>query len=389
MIKIYTKTAKKNYKEAKLIKELQPIIEQKLKDNPSLANEFVPANNFEELKRLHNMYVSDEVEFEEINKETNNMAKENEDLKEPIANNDSFYEDEQENTFIDPFNREEPIVRDYVTDGGMEEDTASSRQPNRTQFDEPVSWSEAFELPSDEEGEDMATPQGKNQNQNQKQSKPKPEPKEPMNPHFDDMSSGKKRRSTKKFATYIVETVCMLAEKGFVWYANKDINDSKLAEYEMTGEMNLSLLVTLEGGQEATVKQFFQGQTMRAEQLAKIDPEEKKDLAEVLAEVLLEKGIAPTSTQELILIGFKIFGAQAISLLSLKSQTNELLGQLREMNSGNAPMNYDDMPTEEPTYQAPTQEVSQPIAQPIAQPQEEISTDDDDLIIEKVIETKE
>jgi hypothetical protein len=203
------------------------------------------------------------------------------------------------------------------------------------------------------------------------------------------MSSGKKRRSTKKFATYIVETVCMLAEKGFVWYANKDINESKLAEYEMTGEMNLSLLVTLEDGQEATVKQFFQGQTMRAEQLAKIDPEEKKDLAEVLAEVLLEKGIAPTSSQELILIGFKIFGAQAISLLSLKSQTNALLGQLREMNSGNAPMNYDDMPTEEPTYQAPTQEVSQPIAQPIAQPQEEISTDDDDLIIEKVIETKE
>jgi hypothetical protein len=148
--------------------------------------------------------------------------------------------------------------------------------------------------------------------------------------------------------------------------------------------MNLSLLVTLEDGQEATVKQFFQGQTMRAEQLAKIDPEEKKDLAEVLAEVLLEKGIAPTSSQELILIGFKIFGAQAISLLSLKSQTNALLGQLREMNSGTAPMNYDDIPSQEPTYEAPTQEFSQPIAQP----QEEITTDDD-LIIEKVIETKE
>jgi hypothetical protein len=381
MIKIYNKV-KPNYKENKLIKELQPIIRKKLKENPSLANEFVPANNYEELKRLHNMYVSDEVEFEEINQEEKPMAEKNEELEEPISNNDSFYEDEEENTFIDPFNREEPIVRDYVTDGGMEEDTASSREPNRTQFDEPVSWSEAFELPSDEDGEDMATPQGKNSNQ--KQAKPKPEPKEPLNPHFDDMSSGKKRRSTKKFATYIVETVCMLAEKGFVWYANKDINESKLAEYEMTGEMNLSLLVTLEDGQEATVKQFFQGQTMRAEQLAKIDPEEKKDLAEVLAEVLLEKGIAPTSSQELILIGFKIFGAQAISLLSLKSQTNALLGQLREMNSGTAPMNYDDIPSQEPTYEAPTQEVSQPIAQP----QEEITTDDD-LIIEKVIETKE
>lgn len=388
MIKIYNKV-KPNYKENKLIKELQPIINKKLKENPSLASEFTPANNFEELKRLHNMYVSDEVDFEEINEETNSMAKKDavlDDEEEVIGNNDSFYEDEQENTFIDPFNREEPIVRDYVTEGGMEEDLGQNKAPNRTQFDEPISWSEAFELPSDEDGEDMATPQGKNQNQ--KQSKQKPEPKEPMNPHFDDMSSGKKRRSTKKFATYIVETVCMLAEKGFVWYANKDINDSKLAEYEMSGEMDLSLLVTLEDGQEASVKQFFQGQSLRAEQLAKIDPEEKKDLAEVLAEVLLEKGIAPTSSQELILIGFKIFGAQAIQLLSLKSQTNALLSQLREMNSGVAPANYDDMPSQEPTYEAPSQEVAQPISQPIAQTQEEITTDDD-LIIEKVIETKE
>jgi hypothetical protein len=178
----------------------------------------------------------------------------------------------------------------------------------------------------------------------------------------------------------------MLAEKGFVWYANKDINESKLAEYEMSGEMDLSLLVTLEDGQEATVKQFFLGQTIRAEQLAKIDADEKKDLAEILAEVLLEKGIAPTASQELILISFKIFGAQAIQLMQLRSQTNALLTQLREMNSGlSAPDNYDDIPSQEPAYEAPKQEVSKPMAQP----KEEILLNDDDLIIEKVIETKE
>lgn len=386
MINIYNKRGKRNYKEAKLIKDLQPIIEKKINENPDLINQFVPANNFDELKRLHQSYVSEEVEFEEIPEDKSNMETVKNDIKnEKNINDDSFYEDEVENTFIDPFNREEPIVRDYVTDGGMEEDTPANREPNRTQFDEPVSWSEAFELPSDEEGDDMATPQGKQQNQ--KPQKPKPEPKEPLNPSFDDMSSGKKRRSTKKFATYIVETVCMLAEKGFVWYANKDINESKLAEYEMSGEMDLSLLVTLEDGQEATVKQFFLGQTIRAEQLAKIDAEEKKDLAEVLAEVLLEKGIAPTASQELILISFKIFGAQAIQLMALKSQTNALLSQLRDMHQGlSTPNNYDDdMPTEEPSYQAPTEEVSQPISKP----QEEILLSDDDLIIEKVIETKE
>jgi hypothetical protein len=387
MINVYNKRGKRNYKEAKLIKELQPIIDKKINENPDLINQFSPANNFDELKRLHQTYVSEDVDFEEINEDKSNMATDKNVIEdEKIVNNDSFYEDEVENTFIDPFNREEPIVRDYVTDGGMEEDTAANREPNRTQFDEPVSWSEAFELPADEESQDIAT-NSQPKTQNQKQQNPKPEPKEPLNPSFDDMSSGKKRRSTKKFATYIVETVCMLAEKGFVWYANKDINESKLAEYEMSGEMDLSLLVTLEDGQEATVRQFFQGQTIRAEQLAKIDHEEKKDLAEVLAEVLLEKGIAPTASQELILIGLKIFGAQAIQLMALKSQTNTLLSQLRDMHSAlSTPNNYDDnMPSEEPSYQAPAQEVSQP--QP--QPKEEILLSDDDLIIEKVIETKE
>ena len=169
------------------------------------------------------------------------------------------------------------------------------------------------------------------------------------------MSGEKKKRSTKKFAKYIVETVCMLSEKGFVWYANNEINENKLTEYEMSGEMDLSLLVSLEDGQEVTCKQFFQVQCAKAEQLCKIDEEEKADLAEALAEVLMEKGIGPTPTQELILISLKIFGSQAINLMALKSQTNSLLTQLRGMNEGYAPEQgeeYEPLPVEE-EYQEP------------------------------------
>ena len=45
----------------------------------------------------------------------------------------------------------------------------------------------------------------------------------------------------------------------------------------------------------------------------------------------MEKGVGPTPTQELMLVAFKVFGGQAITLISLKSQTNALLGQLRAM----------------------------------------------------------
>ena len=100
--------------------------------------------------------------------------------------------------------------------------------------------------------------------------------------------------------------------------------------------MDLSLLVSLEDGQEVTVKQFFQIQCLKAEQLAVIDKEEKEDLAESLAEVLMEKGVGPTPTQELMLIALKIFGGQAITLMTIKSQTNALLGQLRAMKKGEA-----------------------------------------------------
>jgi hypothetical protein len=124
----------------------------------------------------------------------------------------------------------------------------------------------------------------------------------------------------------------MLTEKGFVWYANKDITEAKLAEYELNGEIDLNLLLTLEDGQEATVRQFFQSQLAAAEELLKITDEEKSDLTDALAEVMQEKGFAPTPAQELMLVAATIFGRQAITMLALKASTNNLLAQLRNPN---------------------------------------------------------
>jgi hypothetical protein len=70
---------------------------------------------------------------------------------------------------------------------------------------------------------------------------------------------------------------------------------------------------------------------------------------------MMEKGIAPTPTQELIMITLTIFGGQAVTLMALKSQTNSLLAQLRTNNDPNAPRQ---VYNEEPIREAAPQPVS-------------------------------
>ena len=393
-IKLYTKRGKKNYKENKLLRELEPIIEKKIKDNPELAESFRPANSFEELKTLHEKYAVEDADFVEI--KNNDMAKNNspepiEDAKveDPTTEIKEIFEDD-DTSFIDPFNRQEPTTYDYTLEGGLQKDEIDPTQPIRTEFAEPLSFDDAFELP--EEGED-GEPVEKSQSSRNQKERPEPKTKkerpEPINPSFDDMSGAAQKKSTKKFAKYIVEATCALAEKGFVWYANKDINEAKLAEYELTGEMDLSILVTLDNGQEASVKQFFQQQAIAAEQLAKFEEEEKKDMAEALAEVFLEKGIAPSKTQELLIIVGGVLIKKGAILLSLKSQTNGLLNQLRAMGGSGQPQ-YEE-PAPQYQQQAPQPQQAPIYEQPVTveELQQELVADEDMLEIEQVVQTKE
>jgi hypothetical protein len=346
-MKFYLRKGKRNYKEQKMIKDLEDAFSKKVSENPEFASQIVPASNERELQAMYNKYIVQDVEFTE-SKTTDNiktqpvMAKKKTDI-EDVDFEDNLTDskglvpfeedDDDDNKFVDPFNRENPIVREYVMGKDSLGRERVSSEGAKTIFNEPTSFKEAFEIPTyDEDGkEEKSEPAKKPQPKAEKRERP-----EPMNPSFDEMSSGKKKRSSKKFAKYIVEAVCVLSQKGFVWYANKDINASKLAEYELNGEIDLSLLVSLEDGQQVTIKEFFANQCLAAEQLSAIDETAKADLVEALTEVMLEKGIAPTPTQELIMIALTIFGGQAVTLMALKSQTNSLLAQLRVANEGSS-----------------------------------------------------
>jgi hypothetical protein len=327
-IKIYNKRGNQNYKEKKLLKALRDVVEKKVKENPNFLNEFKPANDYTELNNLYNKYCIEEASYEDITheiqqqKSETNLSKNMTQEKEIVV--DENYTLNEDSVFIDPLNREEPKVRGYVMDDEFKSAETQSQQTNKT-FAEPISFEESFELPKDDDKKSATGTQEKSN---------KPKATQPINPEFGEMAENRKRKNARKFAKYIVEAVCMLSEKGFVWYATKDINEAKLAEYEINDEMELDLLVSLSEGQEITVKQFFKMQCEQAELLSKFDAQKKQDLADALADVMIEKGVAPTPTQELLVIGLTILGEKAIALITLTSQNNSLLMQLRAMHVG-------------------------------------------------------
>lgn len=341
MVKIYLKRGNLNYKERRLVAEISQAIEQKIQVDPTFEQKFVPAATFEELQKMHASYCSDVVEFEEIKNEktgdTGDSKTSESESKNNVETTQTSDENQQTNEVIeDPFNEQEPVVRDYVMlDEGKAANT--NENPNhQTAFSEPTNFAESFAMPDDKEngsiGDNYSQQSKENSETTSKQtSSESKDKKSTSNTGFDELTDAKKKRSTRRFAKYIVEAVCMLCEKGFVWYANKDINEAKLAEYELTGEIDLSILLTLEHNQEATVKDWFLGMGSKAEELSKFDPKEKEDLADALAEVLLEKGIGPTPMQELGMIAFKIFGEKGLNLLALKAQTSSVITQLKAM----------------------------------------------------------
>ena len=384
-IKVYNKRGKKNYKEVRLVNELKAELENRLKNDDSLVHKFKPADSFEELQKLHTQYLSKEVPFEEVKEKTSNldsMAKK-QNLEDDIEIDDM----NDDSSFIDPFNRQEPTTYNYTNEGGFSKDS-TPKNTGQTDFAEPLSFTEAFELPEDGEDDESVENNGQQKQKEPRQKEPrqKQQKEDPWNPSFDDMSGGNQKKSTKKFAKYIVEAVCALAEKGFVWYANKDISDAKLAEYELSNEMDLSIFVTLENGQEATVKRFFQNQCIAAEQLSKFEEEEKKDMSEALAAVLLEKGVAPTPTQELLIVVGGVLVKKGAMLLSLKAQTNSLLDQLRSMNTAQQQYQQPEPKQYEATVNQDYQsnEVTNMTFEEAG-----LTSDEDMLEIEKVLETKE
>lgn len=358
-LKIYDKKGRFSFKENKLISDIQDALQEKYADNPEYLNNFIPAKNIDELQSLHREYCTEVVDYEEVPDNKNeNIEQEHKDfrnsLKETIQPNNDM---EQDSAFVDPFNQLNPTVRDYVMDDKF--DINPSNEPKKTSFDEPTTFKDAFKMP------DANTSSTKSDSK-------KPDKEQPINPSYNEQNSGRKKRTNKKFAKYIVEAVCMLAEKGFIWWTTKDITESKIAQYELNGEIDLSLLLTMPDGQQSTVKEWFKSQELTAEHLSKFNQDEKDDLAEVLAELLDKKGVSPSIEQELAIIALKMFGQKFMIALEMRKGVNDILQQLKSIG-GNKPQRK---VYEEKGYDEPQQEQQQ---EPVSQPTQEKNTIVEDI----------
>ena len=308
--KYYKKRGNLSWKERKLISD----IDEAIGKNPELKN-FEPATTFDELEKLHVKVTAADATFEEVKVDTS-------------IPKDAGENKPKSNPFIDPLNREEPNVRDYVLEDQFDpfaDHESSSSKPAST-FVEPTDYDSAFNIPDDEE----LRKQAKEERQRPGQSQPqRPQPANNSQPTE---NTAKDTRKSKRFAKTIVNTVCNLFEVGFVWYATKDISEQKLTEYEMTGEMDLSILVELPDGTEATVKQFFINQIGDIQAASKIDKEKRDMLVDSLTELFVEKNIQPSSSVNFAIDAVTVLAEQGMKLYMISSQNNAILNQLRERN---------------------------------------------------------
>lgn len=369
-LKIYTKSGGRDYTERKLIKQLEEAIDKKILEDPTFAGRWKPATNIEELRALHETYCVKDIEFTDMpndagekkmganGQEITDGPEGNEGRDQNLDGLDQPEEKRNSALKIDPLNREAPTVRSYVQNNEYP-DTEPTPDANTQHVDfsrEPITFEEAFEIPSGEinsESQTFKTADEKKQADKKNPGagpsgagvKPGGQLKEPsLNPSFDSMDGAKKRKGAKKFAKYIVEAVAMLAEKGITWWATKDITEAKMVEYELSGEYDLDILVSLEQGAEVTIKTFFAIQCRSAEEVAKFTDDEKTDIIDSLAEVLLEKQIAPTPMQELAMTALTILLKKGLLAYQIQASTKSVLEQIRVQNPQ----------PRQPTYEANT-----------------------------------
>jgi hypothetical protein len=332
MAKVYLKKGNLNYKERKYISAIEKALTEKGLD----SSEFNPATNFGELETLYNKYCVQDVEFTEITSDKTDSSSSKEDehksfrdgVKDTVekSNNSSPVEDDG---FTDPFNQGEVIVRDYVGGGdGSIKDPETEQKEVKTTFEEPTTFTESFEMPK-EEGEKKSS---SGSSLAKKEGGKKEVKSEPINPNYDEMSTAKKKRSTKKMARAIVEGVCKLAEFGSIWWVTKDITEDKVIEYEINDTIDVQILLSLDENQQITVKNWFAKQVKDANEILKIGEEEKNDLVDSLYEVMLEKGIAPTPMQELIInaVSTIVIGL-GVKASAMGQQINSVLNQLKAL----------------------------------------------------------
>jgi len=371
MVKVYNKAGRPNYKEMKLIPALTDAIEKKMAADPLFR--FTPASNFDELQQYYNRYCIDPTPYEEVKRteptgKTESVFESNQTKTPPPT--DTLEDGELDtNANIDPLNREEPIVRDYVLSNDLPTDAEkkNGQKQTKTSFDEPQTHEQAFEMPNYDDDEDDIKPKKGGEKDKKSPQEPKSgiNPTDPINPEFNTLDKAKKKKKTRELASYIVKAGSALTKMGFIWYTTRNITDAKLLEMEVSGDIDLSILVTLDQNTQATIKEFFIQQRVLAEKESEIDAETQEDLTECLTEILMQKGVALTPEQEIyFILVTRVLLPKTLTGYQIVAQQKSIITQLKELKQSQISGNQEPQQPVQSSVEPPKQQ-RQPVQEPI------------------------
>lgn len=346
MQKIYIKQGAPTHRESSMVKEIQSFIQKKQEKDPNYAVETV--SSYDELKELYDRISieSEEIDFEEVpqNQSTTDTS-ETKEVKAPEPTKESPKNPKE---VIDPLNKQEPIVRNYVLQN--EFPTAQQRQDqasNRTEFNEPTTFEESFSMPDDSMDSDSKTFQEGQQNQNGGPKDAKSSQPGNNNSNKDgqrtkisqtqpgDISPDKKRRNARKNARFGINVLLSTAEVFIGNMLTKDISEAKLVEYEVTGEINMGLGLAMPDGGEQTVKGYLSTVREEIKRLLETPEPEKAELIEDATEVLIEKDLVLTPTQQFVATLVGVMISRVKDVYPIYASTKAVLGQLKAVNAEN------------------------------------------------------
>jgi hypothetical protein len=367
-MRIFIKKGKPTFEE----KKMKLAVEKALKEKGISESQIQPASTFQELKALYNRHVPEDavIESESKSKQPNlweekeessyskDVSEDTEDFKKQDSKEDDKESDLDldKKEFIDPFNRAEKKVRDYV----LENEFSPNQEPQQSSQEpiaEPTSFHDAFGIPDPSKSNEESKGTFGSSPSSAGSEKKKEEKTPPINPAWEEMSNSKKNKSTKQMAKWLVEIFCAFAEKGLILFGTKDINNTKLAEYASTQEIELGLILDdIGGGVQGSVRTFFERTCAQIEEVAQFSIEEKAEISSALYEVLLEKGIAPNASQNLAIVLIGTVGVKVFSVYMLVKPVNSIIEQLREMRKAQ----LQEQIIEDEVPEVPTEEVKKP-----------------------------
>ena len=103
-----------------------------------------------------------------------------------------------------------------------------------------------------------------------------------------------------------------------------------MIEYELKGDFDVSLMVTLDSETRVTAKEFFRKMCTDAIIASKISQDDQDELSDALADVLMEKGIAPTPMQTLLMVSGQILAKQVTNAFMSISISKSVIAGLKE-----------------------------------------------------------